>query len=179
MNIKSNLSLIFGISIPILMIIFVALSIYLPQFFVKPQYDFLYLIGNNNCYIDKNNSTVYSVQNNRIVQNVQDEVIQNCMMGQLPELKIFLYDMEKNRQEEISFQQASNLELDQDPQSPDGFEIVYGNNDGGGFFPFFFFSGSDYNSHYIKGHNVSKKLNIQQSGYSYSRNFIFLGWVKK
>ena len=177
MKIKDNLSLIFGISIPILMVIFVALSIYLPQMFVKPQYDFLYLIGNNSCYTGGNNIQIYSVQNGKVVKNVQDVAAQACITGRMMDLKIFFYDIKANQSKEVTFNDIENLNLDSSAQSPDGFEVVHGNNDGG-VFPFYFYSGSDYDSRYIKGHSVSKKLNIQQEG-SYYYNFIFLGWVKK
>ena len=38
---KKHIPLIIGISIPILMILFVAGSIYLPGLFIKPGYNFL------------------------------------------------------------------------------------------------------------------------------------------
>ena len=41
--IKKNITLILGISIPILMILFVAGSIYLPGLFIKPHFNFLYV----------------------------------------------------------------------------------------------------------------------------------------
>jgi len=166
MNIKNNLPLIFGISIPLLMIIFVALSIYLPQIFVKPQYDFLYLSGDNDCYVQQKYIRVYTVENSELIYN------QECSSA---EPKIFFYSIENNESKEIVFEEAKRLDLNEQIQSPDGFEIVYGSKEGG-FFPFFFYSGSDYSSRYIKGHNVSKKLNIQFIGYN---NFVFLGWVKK
>ena len=155
------------------MIILVTLSIYVPQFFVKPQYDFLYLIGNNNCYTDRNNTQIYSVQNNKVVKNVQDDAVQRCTAGQIPQPKIFRYDVVANKSTEVSFDDVKNLTVDSSPKSPDGFEIIRGSNSGG-FFPFYFYSGSDYNSRYINGRNVSKKLNLQQDGY----NFVLLGWIK-
>jgi len=166
MNIKNNFPLIFGISIPLLMITFVFLSIYLPQIFVKPQYDFLYLLGDNNCYVQQKNMQIYAVENSELIYN------QGCSSK---EPKIFFYNIKNNESKEITFEEAKRSDLNEQIQSPDGFEIVYGSKEGG-FFPFFFYSGSDYSSRYIKGHNVSKKLNIQPIGYN---NFIFLGWVKK
>jgi len=177
MNIKNNLPLIFGISIPILMVIFVTASIYIPQMFVKPQYDFLYLIGNNNCYNEGRNSQVYAVVSNRLIKYTPDTIFQNCMIGQVPQLKIFVYSIAQNEGKEISFSDAQGLILDSSILSPDGFEIVNGGSNGG-FFPFYFSSGSDYYTRYLQGHNISKKLNIQQGG-NYYYNFTLLGWIKK
>jgi hypothetical protein len=188
MSVKNNLSLIFGISIPILMVIFVAISIYVPQIFIKPGYDFLYLIGRNECYIQpvrQENSQVclqgktvqiYSIQNGKLIKNITDEEIAKCQAGQMPQLKIFLYDINSGKGRETSYDHASSLNMDSSLKSPDGFEIIRGSNSGG-FFPFYFYSGNDYNSRYITGNNISKKLNIQQEGYSYY-NFVFLGWIK-
>ena len=179
MDAKKNLPLIFGVSIPILMILFVALSIYVPQMFVRPQYDFLYLTGNNNCYIAPNsNIQVYSVQSGKLIRNILDQQLQACKVAQVPELKIYLYSVANNKSQEVSFEDVQNLNLSDSAQSPDGFEIVNGNSSGGGFFPFFWGGSSDYDSHYIQGHNVSKKLNVQYSN-GYYNEFTFLGWVEK
>lgn len=177
MNFKNNFPLIFGISIPILMVIFVALSIYLPQLFVKAQYNFLYVVGDNNCYVDRKNVQIYSVANNRVVKNISSDALQNCLAGTMPQPKVFLYNVTSNTAMEVNVDGINNMFVDPSQRSPDGFEIVQGTYNGG-FFPFFYYSGSDHNSRYLSGHNFSKKLNIQQqAGYSYY-NFILLGWVK-
>ena len=175
MNIKKNLPLIFGIAIPLLMIIFVALSIYIPQLFVKPQYNFLYLIGNNNCYIPGgNNIKVYSVQGGTISKNDQAGLCSNSVKG----TRFFIYDVSTNKNREVTMEEAINLKLDNNFQSPDGFKIINGSSNEG-FFPFFSYSSSDYNTWYLSGHNVSKKINIQQNGYTYYYDFVFLGWINK
>lgn len=175
MNIKNNLPIIFGISIPILMVIFVVLSIYIPQLFIKPQYNFIYVTGDNNCFVDRKNVQIYSVANNKIVKNVSDESFQNCIAGTMPQPKLFLYNVADNTNTEVLVGGINNLFIDSSQRSPDGFEIVQGSYSGG-FFPFYFYSHSDYSSRYISGHNFSKKLNIQPEGSYY--NFALLGWVK-
>ncbi len=169
--IKKNITLVLGISIPILMILFVAGSIYLPGIFIKPKYDFLYLSGDDYYYGGQN---MYSVQNDRLVKNIWEIGKNDARYSQEP--KLFIHDIAKNESREISFEEAQKLNLDSNIKSPDGFEVVYGSK-GDGIFPFFFYSSTDYNTRYLKGHNVSKKLNIQLSG-SYSYNFRFLGWIK-
>ena len=60
---KKNIPLIFAISIPVLMVIGIALSIYLPTLFVKPEYDFLYSIGGDYSYRNE-----YAVENGKLVK---------------------------------------------------------------------------------------------------------------
>lgn len=183
MNIKNNLPLIFGIAIPILMIAFVAISIYVPQMFIKPEYDFLYLMGENYCYLNVKavsgtTVSVYSVKNSQLIQNVSDDDLQKCITARVPELKIFMYNVTTEKSTEVTYDYARSLRLDSSPESPDGFKIVRGEGNGG-FFPFYFYSGSDYNTRYITGRNVSKKLNISEGERYYYNNFTFLGWIKK
>jgi hypothetical protein len=199
MNFKKNLSLIFAISIPVLMIIFVAAAIYIPQLFVKPQYNFLYLTGNNTPWtVGMNGQPIYVVKYGKLIKSEDAEkCLNNCInqcSGQCAgkcqyncsdscpntcsdiveknQLKIYLYDMVQGQAREISFSEAQGYNIDTSEISPDGFKIVSGTYESG-FFPFFWgYSGHDYNSRYIQGNNISKKLNIQSFGQ-------FLGWVKK
>lgn len=172
--IKKNITLILGISIPILMILFVAGSIYLPGLFIQPRFNFLYVSGDDYYYY--NNEQQYSVQNDRLIKNEIKQPENGNYNPPRGEVKLFIYDVVKNESKQVSFDEAQKLNLDSNNISPDGFEVVYGSR-GDGIFPFFFYSGTDYNARYLKGHNVSKKLNIQLSG-SYYYNFRFLGWIK-
>ncbi len=174
--IKKNITLVLGISIPILMILFVAGSIYLPGLFIKPHFNFLYVSGDNSYYYF-NNDYQYSVQSNRLVRNeIKQSENQNYNSPRV-ESKLYVYDVLKNEAKEISFADAQNLNLDSSVKSPDDFEVVYGSR-GDGFFPFFWGGGTDYNARYLKGHNVSKKLNLQLNRGSYYNNFRFIGWIK-
>lgn len=174
MEIKRNFSLIAAISIPLLMIVFVAGSIYLPGLFVKPHFNFLYVSGQDYPYGRQR----YTVENGRLVQQ---EITKLESRGYYPprqEARLFVHDVAKNESREISFQEAQRLTLDPSLQSPDGFEVVYGNR-GNGVFALFFGSRSDYNARYLTGHNVSKKLNLKFSGDSQYTNFFqFLGWIQ-
>jgi hypothetical protein len=170
--IKKNTTMIVGISIPILMILFVAGSIYLPELFVQPKFNFLYVIGDDYYYY---NQYQYSVQNGKLVGS-EIQRPENQIYQPPREVKLYIYDVAKNESKEISFEEAKNLNLDSNTKSPDGFEVVYGSR-GEGFFPFFFWSERDDNTRYLKGHNVSKKLNLQLSG-PYYTNFRFIGWIK-
>lgn len=160
-----------GISIPILMILLVAGSIYIPGLFIQPKYNFLYVSG------EGYSGQQYSVQNNQLVKNEIQQPENGNYNPSPSNAKLFLYDISTNKSIELSFEVAQKLfNLDSNIKSPDGFEIVYGSSGNGIIFPFFFYSGTDYNSSYLKGHNVSKKLNIQLHGSPY--DFRFLGWTK-
>lgn len=181
--IRKNITLILGMSIPVLMILFVAGSIYLPGLFIQPKFNFLYASGDD--YVYYTNGQQYSVQNNKLVNNAIKQAengnhnpFQRYGTYTPPrnEAKLFVYDVVKNESRQVSFDEAQNLNLDSNGVSPDGFEVVYGSR-GDGIFPFFFYAGTDYNARYLKGHNVSKKLNVQSSG-PYNYNFRFLGWIK-
>jgi hypothetical protein len=172
--IKKNITLVFGVSIPILMILFVAISIYLPGLFIKPHFNFLYVSGDDYYY---NNQQQYSIQNGKLVKNEIKQLENQNYNPPRGESKLYLYDVAKNESKEISFAETQNLNLDSNTKSPDDFEVIYGGR-GDGFFPFFWGAGTDYNSRYLKGNNVSKKLNLQLNGGSYYNNFRFIGWIK-
>lgn len=163
---SKNIPLILGISIPILMVIFIAASIYLPGIFIKPKYNFLY--ESSNSYQKE-----YTVQDQKL-----NKISNSYNLSNNPSIqpaKLYVYDLEDKKSTEISFDQGRKYKLTSDPVSPDKFEIVRGTSSGG-FFPFFFYTGSDYNSYYIKGYNVSQKLNLVING-SYYDSYHFLGWI--
>ncbi len=184
MEIKKNFPLIFGISIPIVMVLFVAASIYLPTLFAKPHSNFLYASGIDypsaypGDYV--NPQYQYSVQNGML----QKDPIKQVQSGkyQFPPLvqaapKLYIYDVSKNENTEISFGDAQKLILDPNSKSPDGFEIVAKNNNDG-FFPFFWGGNSYYNARFLKGHGFSKKLDLRLETVPYPYAFNFLGWIK-
>lgn len=170
--IKRNISLIIGISIPILMIIFVAGSIYLPGLLIQPQTNFLYVSNSNPIYL---NSELYSVADGKIIKTEAEPTKKPTNIPIQNEPQLFIHNVVENKSQKISFEKAQNLDLDSSIESPDGFEVVYGSRDSG----FLFFSpGRDYDSRYLKGHNISKRLNLEASNKRFSNNIVFLGWIK-
>ena len=175
-TIKKNITLVIGISIPFLMILLVAGSIYLPGLFIKPQTNFVYLSGDDSYYY-YNNGYQYSVQNDKLIKNdIKQPENQNTTPPRV-EPKFYLYDVIKNESKEITFAEAQNLNLDSSIYSVDGFEVVNGSSDNGSF-PFFSGGGTNYGTKYLKGHGVSKKLNLRLNGAAYYYNFRFIGWIK-
>lgn len=172
---KKNITLVLGLALPVLMIIFVAGSIYLPTLFAKaPQYDFVYESGDNS-YSGYQKYTIESdgtILTNDAMSPIDKTVPQPAgLMGP----KLYLYDVAGNVSRELSPTEIGTIHLNTNMQSPDGFTVINGSNGGG--FPFG--SNYDYNSHYLSGHNISIKLNtsVPADNY-YSYSFRFLGWVK-
>jgi len=161
-----NISLIVGLAIPILMILIVALSIYVPAIFSpQPQYNFLYVSGD-----DYWGGRQYEVQQGRLGKR-EVKHPDNYTPGVV---RIFIHDVKTNESKEITFEEAQQLYLNSNSKSKDGWEVVYGSG-GDGFFPFFY-SGTNRHDIYLQGHNTSKKLNLQHDK-TYYRQARFLGWL--
>lgn len=171
MSSKKNISLIIGIAIPIFMILLTAASIYLPSLFApEPQFNFLYATEDS-----YGQNRQYGVENGMLAKH---EV--KYQQDYTPRAaRLFIHDVSRNTDQEVSFEEAQKLKLNANIKSPDGYEVVYGSSEYG-FFPFFFSGGHDYNTMYLKGHNTSKKLELEQSSDEryYYRNRHFLGWIR-
>jgi hypothetical protein len=167
---KKNVPLIVGLAIPVLMIIFVALSIYLPSLFNKPQYDFIYT--NIGTY---NGRTTYQVdKTNHVIEvpvPITDLVPKPTIYDPQPEL--YYYSETSNTSRKLTLDEAKKFNLDTNLTSVDGYEVTQGQGSG----DFFFGGGYDYNSIYVKGHGINKKVSTPNN-YGYY-NFRFLGWVQK
>ncbi len=171
MGSKKNISLMIGIAIPIFMIILIAASIYLPFLFVSaPQFNFLYVTEDS-----YGRNFQYGVENGVLVKRE----VKYPEHYPPKDARLFIHSVLKNTDQEVSFEEAQKLKLDSRLKSPDGYEVVYGSSEYG-FFPFFSSGGFDYNAMYLKGHNTSRKLDLQSSndGRYYYRNRRFLGWIR-
>ena len=179
MKTKRNISLIIGLAIPLVMIVLVAASIYLPGLFApSPRFNFLYVLGD-----DYYQGQQYVVEKGKLIKReVKYPEHYTPYYPYTPGVaRLFVHDVVRNESREISFEDAQQLSLNANIKSPDGFEVVYGSS-GDGIFPLFFFHDTDYSTVYIKGHNASRKLNLQAGttgGYYYYYNrFRFLGWIR-
>ncbi len=170
-KLKQNISLIIGLAIPFLMIVFVAAAIYFPRWFstvAPPKYDFLYAVGYGRGDVQ------YLVRQGKLVK----EQIRSPQQGYPPyrvglEIKFFIHRVKTNRSEEVTFDDAAKLDLDSRIKAPDGYSVVHGRRSTE-FFPFF--ASWDYKSRYLKKDSHTEKLNIE-IGEDYSYSFRFLGWI--
>lgn len=174
---KKNIPLIIGLALPVLMIIAVAISIYVPRLYTdKPHIDFLYLTGD--AYFYGYGYPHYTVRDRtlekqELPEEVQREVSRISPPIQRGDVRFFVHDVENNTSREISFEEAQKLKLESLQESPDGFSLVRGGQVNG-VFPFFY-NGQDTQEWYLRGHGVSYPVDVRQgTGYD---SLHFLGWI--
>jgi hypothetical protein len=184
---KQNSLLYIALAAPILMIAIVAASIYLPNLFNKPQYDFIFADGHNYKYSVDNNGKLQKDINPANVPPVpyppiyKPQNVTNNKALPLPALdKIYYYDIKKGIASEIDFAQAQSYKLNNNLESPDGYSIENGGRNSSSA-PFLFYSSTDYSAYYLVGHGIHKKLNIPQmpNSYYYPQQINFIGWILK
>jgi hypothetical protein len=181
---KNNFVVLLAFILPILLIIVVALSAYLPSLFLSTKYNFVYTScfdGKNYYSYDCNSylKNLYSVVDDKLVINSSNP-IQKLNEEVIPTYtdRIFLHDTEKNESREITLNEAKTLTLNNLLTSPDGVTVSgYYSRSGG---EFFLFDGghSSYGYYLMKGRSKTK-LNLINSTdqYYYQNNFQFVGWV--
>ncbi len=188
--IKKNFVILLAFTLPVVLIIAVALSTYLPSIFLSTNYNFIYASCSDrtnynsyhcNSYIQKR----YSVVNNTLVVNAlypnQDSDGDKILdIDESYTARIFLHDTKNNESREITIEEAQTLSLSNLLTSPDGVTVSNYNdrNYGGDFFFIFNGSSSSY-GHYLTKGNSRDKLNLINGGdqYYYQDNFQFTGWI--
>ena len=170
----NRISLIIGLAIPVLVVLFIAASIYLPRWFSTvqpPTYDFDYQTGSypsNTRYrvINQHLTTADSAR----TPAVDPALVTRNKTSERP--RLFLHHVQQNRSEELSFDQASNLILDPSQIAPDGYRLEWGTRNDG--FPFFY-SRDSHARYLVKKHRAIPMNLIAPDGNYYSLHF--LGWV--
>jgi len=156
---KEKLPFIVGIGLPLLLILYVAITAYLPSLFVKPKYNFIY---SNDSYYGYS----INVLDGRI--NIEPSRYDNRTFRQ-PTL--FLYDVIDDKSTQISLAQAQSYTLDPSNKSPDGFTVGRRDSDSSSYFPFFVFGNYD-TGNYLMGKGLNRR--ITEGNYY---NFKFAGWI--
>lgn len=188
---KKNFAILLAFILPILLIVIVALSTYLPSLFISTDYNFVYTscADNRDYYYPYNCNNYlqkrYSVVDNKLVLNDVD-LTQDLNKDGVADYKqnytarIFLHDTKKNESREISLAEAKMLTLNNLLTSPDGITVSsnYSYSGGGGFFIFDGGGRSSYGYYLTKGKNKAKLNLINNTDqYYYQNNFQFIGWV--
>jgi len=159
---KETLPLIIGIGLPLLLIAYVAATVYLPSLFNEPLYDFIYASGSDSRYV--------TVENETVKVNPKPSYRAN-EPPRKPQFDLYYYDVSKESSKLISVADSQTYELDTSEKSPDSYVVASDRNRSSSFFPFFY--GSSNRGTYLTGHGVSKK--VSEKYYDLK----FLGWVKK
>jgi hypothetical protein len=167
---RQNISLIIGLSIPVAMILFIAIAINGPRWLsnVEPaNVNFLYATG------QQDPDVVYSVKDGRLA--VTDNTPEHETGQAEYPTHFFIHDVTTNTSREIQFDEAKRLLLDGAVRSPDGFTISDGRRRG-----WFIFGYGRYDGHrYLVKESYSQKLDLEtDSGTNhYYWNYRFIGWV--
>ncbi len=186
---KKNFAILLAFILPILLIIIVALTAYLPSLFLSTNYNFVYTSCTDGrgyypypCanYLQKR----YSVVDNKLVTNPVDTTQDSDKNG-VPDFsekysdRIFLHDTKKNESREITLKEAQLLTLNDLLTSADGVTVSSAYDRRGNDFSFIFGGGSSTYGYYLTKGNSRSKINLINSSdqYYYQNNFQFMGWV--
>lgn len=169
---KHHASLIASLIIAIVMIGAVVGSIYLPQLFIKPQTDFVYMIKDTY----SQDPVTYFVDNGKVRSDTTAGELVMPDNSALPQF--YRYNVTNNQSQQLTAQQIQRLTLDNRTQSDDGFTVGNGQSETGGVWPFFTAPASDDSAWYVQGHGVSHRLNLPVTANDWEHTFVFLGWVK-
>jgi len=180
--IKKNITVLLAFLLPILLVLGLAISVFLPGLFLSTQYNFVYAtcdigLGDYRYYPDyPPNCTaylnsLYKVEKTKLV--IQAIVSANGRY--IPHL--FIHDTTNNESREITFAEANDLRLSGLLTSPDGVSVDSGYDRGDRFFMFDMMS-SNHDFYLTKGREHHRLNLINSNGrYDSYNNFKFIGWV--
>jgi len=185
--VKENFAILLAFILPLILIIGVTLSVYLPSASLSTNYNFVYAscFGGTDYYsyqCDKYLQGRYSVVDSKITLNPIDPKQDSDKNGILDinetySARLFLHDTQKNESREITLEEGQTLTLNSLLTSPDGVTVSSHYNRSG---DFFIFGGgsSSYGYYLTKGKGRDKLELINNSDqYYYQNNFQFIGWV--
>lgn len=166
-----HIPLLISFALPVVMIIVIALSIFLPQYISHPKYDFVYSV-----YDGYYSTSFYTLEKGKLVQNLVPVYELENNYYRVP--KLYRYDMQNNLTKEISFGEAQQYMYFSSEISPDGYTIKESGMNGG-IFPFSFDNSANTRSVYAVTKYSGKKLTIHESTTPWSNQIHFIGWIQK
>ena len=165
---KNYWPILLAISIPILLILFMIGSIYLPQLGLKPKYNFLYTTDYYSYDFP------YEVKDHRLTDLPKKNQTEQFSYYPVRAPRFFVYDVKANQARQVNAEEAKQLGLDDQPVSTDGYQVTNNRNDESlGLFPLLFFCGPQ-RGVYLKHKGSQKRLDLPGADYY---NFHFIGWV--
>lgn len=180
----SSISLIVGLSIPVLMVIGIALAIIIPARSIHPETDFIYALGQYPTSVQIENGTQiqhsYTIKNKQITDTTltisDKQLIAPYPYQQTSIPRFYIHHTVTDTNDELTFEEVAKLSLSDDTLSPDGFTMTYGTTSGG-MFPFYYEGGSDQSTAYLSKNSGSKKINVITK--NNREQFSFVAWVLK
>lgn len=181
---SSTISLIVGISIPIVMVLAIAAAVLLPGRSFEPTTNFIYAIGSYPTYITRSGTTV--TQHSLTVKNgTLTDTTQNYEQVEHPSYpfekeslpRLFLHNTVENTNKELTIDEAKTYTLSAEQKSPEGATIAFGKRSYG-VFPFFFDEGSSNGEHaYLSNQTASKEIHLSSDTTYDFYSFQLVGWV--
>lgn len=186
-NHKKNWIIVAAFALPIILILGVVASTYIPSLLINTDYNFVYsTCGDRNGYYGYNCDgylqSGYTVENGKIKKTeIDPEADYN--RNQIKDInegittRLFLHDTKSNESREITIDQAQNMSLSPLLTSPDEVTVSSSYQRGGDFL--FLFGGQSNYGYYLTKGRTKQKLNLINSDDRnyYQDNFKFIGWV--
>ena len=182
---RKHATLLLAFLMPILLIIFVVLSIYIPSLFTATQYNFVYVA----CTESTHYSCIEYLKNRYAVVDGQLVLLaippeQDTDKDGVPDIqenyttRVFLHDTAKNESTELPLEDATALRLSALLTSPDGITISSSYERDGSFYISMGGHYASSNYYLTKGNSRSKLKLINHGDRYYDIDSIrFLGWV--
>ncbi|MEX1027565.1 MAG: hypothetical protein WD049_06095 [Candidatus Paceibacterota bacterium] len=168
---KENVALVIVLALPVLLILGILVSIYVPRLFApEPQYDFLYGVRSDLphtlCTIE------YAVEGGGLVETLRSD---RCDEGQDPTASrtLYRYRVGDFSSERVSVEEARLLTLDPHT-APDGYRVTREYGHRGIFEVFGSRSGSEW---YLVRDGVRRSIELASSDRYYSSDVVFYGWI--
>ncbi|MDZ7726218.1 MAG: hypothetical protein U5L75_01390 [Candidatus Campbellbacteria bacterium] len=180
---KGNTVIVLALLLPLLLVLVIFLTTYLPYFSLSSDYNFVYATCENNTrhepgtlscdeYLDER----FSIVNKRISDNELDEPQDEEGF----QVRFFMHNTSTNESREIAFEEARSYELSSLLTAPDGVSFSGPEYDGGVSFFLFYDSNSSSGYYLTKGGRRQKQnlinVNANYRGY-YGDGFRFMGWI--
>ena len=110
---KKNIPLYLALAIPVIMVIALAISIYLPSLWHKPKQNFVYETGDVSSY-GYNEAWSYQVQNGRltVVNNPEPQNSYYANTLKQPNIDLYEYNVTTGQVSSLTADQAESLQLD-------------------------------------------------------------------
>jgi hypothetical protein len=183
-DLQKNLPVIIAFVLPLILILGVVLSAYVPALFLKTDYNFVYASCADNTYdydCYNNIAKRFSIKNGQLVLNTltpkeNTSFTTEDLNNDFP-ARIYLHNTKDNESREITIEEAQSLQLNGLSTSPDGVSVGQRSNNRIEVFPLFYSSRN--NSWYLRKGGKSKKLHLPDTNNTnyYSFNYHFIGWV--
>tara|TARA_B100001540_G_scaffold314757_1_gene340396 strand:- start:794 stop:1378 length:585 start_codon:yes stop_codon:yes gene_type:complete len=185
---KKNWLLITAFALPLLIIMGVVISIYIPQSKIVPQYDFVYATCvDEYYYCDAYIEEFYGVENEKFVVR-EMSTLRDADNNNIPDvdeekwgkgIQIYRYDVTTDSPQEITKEEAKKYILDDEIYSPDGLRFSRERTGyGGGILDIADVVRSEYRFYLINQEGVKKEINVADGSPDFiRRQKHFIGWI--